>query len=227
MEAVGKPSGSKKRFVDVFCGAGALSLAASRSGWHVHANDHLLSSSLFTEAQLIDRRDAEFKATGGYEKTVRLLNAAKPVQGAIFAEYSPSGQSFSGHIRRYFTCSNAAKIDGIRITIETLYSKRMLSKPEYHLLLADLIRQSPLRLFGLPSNVKCAFGTEVRNGSVSIVITCILDDRKVFIGICRPVPSDICMAPPPLPLLAPWPLIELKSVSVKRRHKIRLAIVIP
>jgi adenine-specific DNA-methyltransferase len=50
IEAVGAPTGYDGHFIDLFSGTGVVSREAGLRGWKVRANDHLLSSSLITQA---------------------------------------------------------------------------------------------------------------------------------------------------------------------------------
>lgn len=139
LEIIGRPKSDQIRFVDAFCGSGAISVAAAMNGWTVHANDHLKCSTVMTRAQLLSESSVTFSAVGGYENAVRHLAFSSSIEGPIFSEYSPSGRSRSGHLRKYFTESNAAKIDGVRAEIGRLAAEKIISDDEKILLIADLI----------------------------------------------------------------------------------------
>lgn len=139
LDEIGTPSFESGRFVDLFCGTGSVSKSARQRGWNVHANDHLASSAVATHAHLIDSQNSKFDKLGGYSRVIAHLNSVQAIEGAIFCEYSPSGRSRSGHLRRYFSENNAGRIDGIRSEIEALREQGLLSPTEYNLLLADLL----------------------------------------------------------------------------------------
>lgn len=126
-------------FVDVFAGTGIVSREASRRGWEVWANDHLLASTAMATAQLLSAADVPFATLGGYGAAIQRLNAARPRRGFIFREYTPSARSASGHRRRYFTCANGMRIDGMRALVEEWYERDNITPAERTLLLADLL----------------------------------------------------------------------------------------
>jgi len=139
LNIIGYPKNGRHRFVDLFCGGGAVSRAAALAGWSTHANDHLLSSVMLTSAQLLSRHSLDFSRLGGYDAVIEKLNSSPIKYGPIYREYSPSGFSRSGHMRKYFSTTNAAKIDGVREMIEAMYLSRQIGKVEQSLLIADLI----------------------------------------------------------------------------------------
>src|SRR5262245_19982868 len=89
-----RPEGN---FLDIFSGTGIVSQEAASRGWRVIANDHLISSSILTTANLLSIKDVSFQNFGGYEKAIEILNQASSFEGFIYREYSPSGKSKSGH----------------------------------------------------------------------------------------------------------------------------------
>src|SRR5262252_6793925 len=139
LDHIGAPSRHLKLFIDVFSGTGVVSRAAALRGWRVIANDYLFCSSVMTTAQLLAAEDVKFAELGGYESALERLNGVVPVQGFIYREYAPSGQSASGHERRYFSVENGALIDGIREAIEMWWSSRKISDTERALLIADVL----------------------------------------------------------------------------------------
>ncbi|MFD3443111.1 DNA adenine methylase [Microbacteriaceae bacterium 4G12] len=143
MELVGPPTDEEHRFVDAFCGTGAVAQAAAALGWDVHLNDALLSSVVVASARLVGVEQVPFTELGGYARAVEELQAAAPVLGFIAREYSPlsarEAAAAEGVERRYFTVDNAAKIDAVRGRVEEWRAKGLLNDAEHHLLLADLL----------------------------------------------------------------------------------------
>jgi adenine-specific DNA-methyltransferase len=127
------------RFFDVFSGTGVVSREAAKRGWRIRANDHLISSSIITFAQLVSRLDVPFAPFGGYECTVQKLNNSPLHKGFIFSEYTPSGKSQSGHLRQYFSTENGMIIDGMRNQIDSWCRAGLLQPAEFKLLIADLL----------------------------------------------------------------------------------------
>lgn len=125
-------------FVDAFCGTGAVAQAAADCGWNVRINDSLRSAVISAGARLVSREQAAFIELGGYARAVATLNAATPVRGFMWREYSPASLAFCGIERRYFTEENAARIDGMRGLIAEWRSAGAINEVEERLLIADL-----------------------------------------------------------------------------------------
>lgn len=128
-----------RTFVDVFCGTGAVAEVAAEQGWKVRLNDHLISATTMAEARLLSSADAPFAHLGGYEAAVARLNNVRPIEGFIWREYSPASFAKVGVERRYFTESNAGRIDAARAQIEAWHSECLITNKERTLLIADLL----------------------------------------------------------------------------------------
>jgi len=126
-------------FVDAFCGTGAVAEAAAELGWPVRINDHLASATIATAARLASVSEAHFGTLGGYQAAVAALNAARPIHGFIWKEYSPASKAKVGVERRYFTEVNASKIDAMRTLIREWSSAGIIDEIEERLLIADLL----------------------------------------------------------------------------------------
>lgn len=137
-QQIGPPEG-EHRFVDLFCGTGAVAEAAAKLGWDVHLNDSMQSAVTMAAGRLVTARQAGFDRLGGYPKAIDSLNALPPRPGFIHREYSPASAAHVGLERRYFTESNAARIDAIRRHVEMWATDRLISDAEKVLLLADLL----------------------------------------------------------------------------------------
>lgn len=137
-------AGSDKtgRFVDAFSGTGSVAAAAAERGWNVTVNDSLASSVAMSVGAVISASDVSFAPLGGYEAAVALLNSVTGDPGFIHAQYSPA----SGHTgiveRRYFTESNAARLDAMRAQIQVWSAEGLTSWAEEQLLLADLMQSA-------------------------------------------------------------------------------------
>lgn len=135
---IGKPNG-EGRFVDVFCGTGVVSEAASKMGWPVRLNDFLYSAVTMAGARLVGGPQAKFEQIGGYEAAIEQLNKLRPKHGFCWKEYSPASSEHLGFERRYFTEQNAGKIDAIRSKIARWRVEEEISALEERLLIADLL----------------------------------------------------------------------------------------
>ncbi len=139
IEKLGLPRSGSGRFVDLFCGTGAVAEAAAKAGWAVHLNDHLHSAVITAAARMIGLENARFEATGGYERTIDRLNALSAEKGFVYKSYSPASASEVGFERRYFTRDNAGRIDAMRRQIGAWQADGEISDYEERLLIADLI----------------------------------------------------------------------------------------
>jgi adenine-specific DNA-methyltransferase len=139
LDLIGEPRGDSV-FADLFSGTGAVSEEAANRGWPIRLNDHLFAAVVMSRARLISREDVPFVELGGYEATLAQLADCSPQEGFMWREYSPASACFGETERRYFTESNAAKIDGCRLQLAQWYSSGTISEVELHLLLADLLR---------------------------------------------------------------------------------------
>lgn len=139
-EHIGAPSHG--RFIDAFCGTGAVAEVASELGWSVVVNDMMNFAVALSSARLLTEAQTPFSALGGYGETVRLLNKLPPMSGFVTSQYSPRSLDVVGFERRYFTVENAARIDAIRAQIARWSDASRISDLETTLLLADLLRAS-------------------------------------------------------------------------------------
>jgi len=134
---IGSPT--KGRFVDGFCGTGAVSEAVADLGWKVTVNDTLQSAVCMAAARLFSTPQVPFRNFAGYDAALAELNALKGEKGMFWREYSPASGRGGKQERRYFTELNAARIDAIRHTIEVWSKKRKINGDEKCLLIADLL----------------------------------------------------------------------------------------
>ena len=128
-----------RAFVDLFCGTGAVAEIAAELGWKVRLNDHLLSATTMAEARLLSVAETPFPHLGGYEAALARLNNVRPSEGFIWREYSPASFAKVGVERRYFTESNAVRIDAARALLGGWHSDGLITDKERTLLIADLL----------------------------------------------------------------------------------------
>ncbi len=126
-------------FVDAFAGTGSVAKSMLPHFSAVHINDTLQAAAVLATSDLLSRQHVDFSRLGGYEAAIEALNQvdALPRPGFIESEYSP-GRQQAGN-RMYFTARNAARIDGIRTTIEDWTNDGTISITEKLLLLGDLL----------------------------------------------------------------------------------------
>ena len=139
IEYIGSPESKKVRLVDAMCGTGVVAYEAARAGWPVAINDRMKNAADMSEARLLSKKEATFEGLGGYRAVITKLNAATPVEGFIWREYSPASINFTPHERRYFTEESAKRIDGVRAKIAKWYRDKAITEKEHTLLLANLM----------------------------------------------------------------------------------------
>lgn len=139
IEKLGRPGSEDSRFVDLFCGTGAVAEGAAQAGWAVHLNDHLHSAVIMAAARILGSDNARFEDTGGYAQTTDLLNALPAESGFVYRSYSPASARELGFERRYFTPANAGRIDAMRRQIGIWKAGGAIGNNEEQLLLADLM----------------------------------------------------------------------------------------
>lgn len=202
LDIAGPPNGG--RFLDVFSGTGVVSQQAAIGGWGVWANDHLLSSSILTTAQLLSNKDVSFISLGGYTAAIRKVNETSPHSGFIYAEYTPSGKSRSGHERRYFTMENGRRIDGMRVQIEDWDKNGKLTVNERALLLADLL-EAANRVANIAGTYGCFLRHWTKPAQRRLLVSprALLSKSASFQVSCKDVfeltalPNDLAYLDPP------------------------------
>lgn len=142
LDLVGGPADGDSFFVDAFAGTGIVAEKAAHRGWPVRINDHLYCAVVMASARVLSTAAAPFEEFGGYAATLERLERVRPMEGFISREYSPRSAVYAGVERRYFTESNAARIDGMRQEIAAWVQKGVLAPAEERLLLADLLAAS-------------------------------------------------------------------------------------
>lgn len=127
------------RFVDAFCGTGAVAAVAAERGWPVLLNDAMPSAVALATGTLVGRSDVQFAALGGYERACELLDQLPGRAGFLYAQYSPASATTGEVERKYFTQENAARLDAMRAQIGAWAASDALTDLEEKLLLADLM----------------------------------------------------------------------------------------
>lgn len=132
------PEGSS--VADPMCGTASVSLALARAGYSVTAADALTFPVVHARTRLLAKEPPSFKALGGYEKALEWMRSAAPMEGYFFREFGETGKPANGRPPRlYFSASNAAHIDGIRVGIRELCEGAAITEVEHSILLHHLI----------------------------------------------------------------------------------------
>lgn len=138
LDVIGDPV-KESVLVDGFTGTGVVAEHAALRGWPVRLNDHLVCATTMAAARVTHHADVEFSSLGGYEQALAYLNETHHVEGFIWREYSPASSRHGDTERRYFTESNAGRIDGMRAQIASWQSQKRINEAETRLLVADLL----------------------------------------------------------------------------------------
>lgn len=202
-EFIGAPVSPSGRFVDAFCGTGAVAEVAAKLGWPIWLNDHLVSAGIVAAARLISKDQVKFEATGGYLKTIKILNELEPVKGYIWREYSPASSEYIGIERRYFTEVNAAQIDAIRTQIGKWKVAGDITNMEERLLIAELLSATN-RVANIAGTYGCFLATWTRQSESTLMMTARkLNSKKTDIITTNDNVADLIVSPDDLVYLDP------------------------
>lgn len=168
-EFIGSPPAPQCRFVDAFCGTGAVSEVAAGLGWPVWLNDHLTSAGIVAASRLISKGEVYFKPLGGHAKAIKYLNALPPINGYIWREYSPASKKAAGIERRYFTQENAGRIDAVRSQIRQWKDSGYLADVEEQLLIAELLSATN-RVANIAGTYGCFLSTWTRQSESALTL---------------------------------------------------------
>jgi adenine-specific DNA-methyltransferase len=134
-------------FCDPFAGICTVARQFKRLGFRVVTGDHLYLSLMFQTAAVLLNRRPSFTALRAAKivpatnnipfaiNVAQYLSKVRGVNGFITEHYSEAGRDR----RKFFTVSNAMKIDAIRSKISAWTSAKLLSELEERFLLAALI----------------------------------------------------------------------------------------
>lgn len=129
-------------FVDLFSGTGTVSEAMKIKGFDVISNDMLYSSYIIAKSKILVNEVLNFynvlNKNLEINEVLKILNGLKGVNGFFTENYSPSGE-LNGVERKYFTDTNAQKIDAVRLQIKNWYQNGKISDLERAYLLTCLI----------------------------------------------------------------------------------------
>ncbi|HGE72316.1 TPA: hypothetical protein ENX78_15865 [Candidatus Poribacteria bacterium] len=150
-----------KTFCDLFAGTGSVAKYFKRLGYKIISNDLLYFSyvlqKVYTEQNQYPKFIELIKYLGidtfneglfisenqDAKSVINYLNNIEGIEDFIYNNYSPEGTQNQPNVRKYFTGSNAKKIDAIREKIEEWKGKGLLNEQEYFFLLCSLIESVP------------------------------------------------------------------------------------
>jgi adenine-specific DNA-methyltransferase len=128
-------AGSDFVLADAFAGTGVVGLAFRKRGHKVLANDILYFSHCLNVSNL-HHQGGPFGNFGCIKDAVEALNEVEPETGFLTEHYSDG--STSG--RKYFSLSNAMKIDAVRRQVEVWFEKGLIDLAEKEILIGLILR---------------------------------------------------------------------------------------
>lgn len=165
---------SPQSFFDMFAGSASMGKFFKAKGFQVYSCDLLYFSFCLQKAYIQNNQIPTFQGLQSiiqssqnladslftndispYQKVLRFLDSLPLQQGFIYHHYAPSGSKHLAQPRMYFSDENAAKIDAIRMQIETWKQKQSINENEYFILLATLIES--LSFYANVAGVYAAF----------------------------------------------------------------------
>lgn len=137
-------------FVDLFTGTGVIAKAFKEEGFNIIANDKLISSVVFSQANLLVNSDLKFERVlkqikeksneDKYQEVIDYLNKLEPIEGFFYQNYAPGGSGkHLSEPRKYFTDNNAKKIDAIRNQINLWEKDNLITSEERSVLISSLM----------------------------------------------------------------------------------------
>lgn len=216
----------KGTIADIMCGTSTVSAGLRRMGYSVIANDVMTYSFHHARVSLLFQKAPEFAGATAfinrfgpkttdllfpltrYEQMIRALQNVPPKKGYFWREFSVQGKP-AGHAspRNYFNAENAAKIDGMRLRIQSLTADGRITKLEQSLLLHDLIMAA-----NDVANIAGTYGhymaklsgrarDPIRLSPTQLLIMPDARKHKVFKGYAEDVAAkiscDVCYIDPP------------------------------
>ena len=125
--------------IDAFSGTGIVAQKAADRGWKVKVNDMMKNAVVMSVAGLMSEGDINFDFIGGYEACIAYLNSLEPEKGYFWRVYSPASLKYEDVERRYFTETNACKIDAAVKQIHLWKASRIITESEFATLMSSVI----------------------------------------------------------------------------------------
>lgn len=148
-------------FCDLFAGTASVAKRFKKLGYKIISNDLLYFSyviqKVYIEQNVYPRfvnllkhlniypiNETLFSSDSTNAGTIiSYLNNIEGIEGFIYSNYSAEGTKDKPQPRRYFTGSNAKKMDAIRSEIEKWKSLKLINEEEFYFLLCSLIEAVP------------------------------------------------------------------------------------
>ena len=134
-------------FLDLFAGSGVVSRLARQLGYRVISNDWEPYTYPINTCYIACNRPPEFKAFGGYERVIRLLNDLSPRVDWVTEHLCPQDdREYDSSVdRMFYMRKNGMRIDAIRHQIQSWRRAGKITDTEECCLLAPLLYQACYR----------------------------------------------------------------------------------
>lgn len=218
MERVQQIIGNSGTVADIMAGTGSVALELRKNGYKVVASDvmtysyhHLVSNLLFSSAPdfkgLIDACIVSANSANNYITVLDYLNALDGKESFFFREFSPDGKPLNDTpARKYFTSTNAKKIDAIREKINEWIDAGQISPEE-----ESLLKHTLIMAVNEVANISGTYGyflSEFKKNSLDSIILKPMEFHKdntkghiVKLGFAEnlagQITADLCYIDPP------------------------------
>lgn len=218
MERVQQIIGNSGTVADIMAGTGSVALELRKNGYKVVASDvmtysyhHLVSNLLFSSAPdfkgLIDAGIVSANSANNYITVLDYLNALDGKESFFFREFSPDGKPLNDTpARKYFTSTNAKKIDAIREKINEWIDAGQISPEE-----ESLLKHTLIMAVNEVANISGTYGyflSEFKKNSLDSIILKPMEFHKdntkghiVKLGFAEnlagQITADLCYIDPP------------------------------
>lgn len=131
-------------FLDLFSGSGVVARLAKTLGYRVIANDWEPYAKLINGCYIANNQPPDFKALGGYEKALGILNSLPPRVDWITDHLCPrDDENYDIAVdRMFYMRKNGMRIDAIRRQIFEWHESGTIDDAEQDCLLAPLLYQA-------------------------------------------------------------------------------------
>jgi len=218
MEKTAELIGTHGTVADIMAGTGSVSLEYRKRGYKVIASDMMTYSFHHLSVDLLLSEEPQFekiiktgyipqKTNNAYRDVLNYLNELQPIQSFFYREFSPAGKPANGcEPRKYFTPSNAGKIDSLRETINDWKEREVISPIE-----ESLLKHTLLMSVNEVANISGTYGyflSEFKKNALEDMLLKPVDifrenpnGHKVLLGFAEDLAShitaDLCYVDPP------------------------------
>ena len=217
MEKTSQLIGNTGTVVDLMSGTGSVACGFRRNGYTVIAADimtysihHLKTKLLLEQAPSFDglvNQGVIMDGDNRYADVVTYLNNLPPTQSFFFREFSPEGIPQNGcDARKYFTSSNACKIDAIREKINEWINLQWITDLEESLLKHTLI----MAVYEV-ANISGTYGYFLADFKKNSLNELVLEEERFAVGnanghiirqgfaedLASTIIADLCYIDPP------------------------------